>query len=83
MEFTIFDFLGTVGAVLVMVAYFLLIIGRMEGRSFIYLILNALGSGLILFSLYFAFNWSAFFVEFFWLLISLVGLIRNLKNVNP
>jgi len=43
-----------------------------------YSALNAAGAGLILISLYYAFNFPSFIVEFFWLLISLFGIGKSL-----
>lgn len=53
---------------------------KISSNSLIYSLLNALGALLILISLYFQFNLSAFIIEFFWLVISLYGLYKNLKN---
>jgi hypothetical protein len=39
-------------------------------------LLNAVGSLLIMFSLVFKFNVSAFLIEVFWFLISLIGLAK-------
>ena len=54
---------------------------RISSRSLIYSLLNALGAFLILISLYFQFNLSAFIIEFFWLMISLYGLYKYFKDI--
>jgi len=41
-----------------------------------YSCLNAIGASAVLFSLYFKFNLSAFIIELFWLLISLIGVVK-------
>ena len=76
MEFTIYDLTGSVGVALIILTYLLLQIGKIKSNQLIYSVFNAVGAGLILFSLYFDFNFSAFLIEFFWLLISLFGIAR-------
>jgi len=61
---TWFDLTGFIGVLLIIVAY----------------LLNAGGALLIIVSLIFAFNLSAFVVEVFWFLISLLGLSRSLTS---
>ena len=62
--------------VLIVGSYFLIQIGRMSSRGIAYTSVNALGAVFILYSLYYDFNLSAFVIEVFWLLISLVGMGR-------
>jgi len=45
-----------------------------------YLLLNAVGAMLVMISLMFRFNLSAFLMEAFWLLISLYGLAKPLLS---
>lgn len=71
-----FDFAGNIGVALIVVSYFLMQIGRLDARSKGYAVTNAVGAGLVIVSLLFRFNLSAFLVEAFWLLISLIGLLR-------
>jgi hypothetical protein len=63
-----------------MIAFLLLQLGRLSSNSVWYSILNAVGAGLIVFSLLFNFNLSAFIVELFWVAISLLGLFRVLRT---
>lgn len=74
------DFIGNVGVLLILATYLLLLLERVESRSLLYSAANAIGALLILVSLYFKFNLSAFIVEFFWLLISVVGLVRGFRR---
>lgn len=74
--FEYYDVAGTTGVILIVVSYFLLQTGRMRSNSLTYSVNNAVGAALILFSLYFEFNVSAFLIEFFWLLISIIGIVR-------
>ena len=71
-----FDFVGSAGVFVIIVTYILLQIGKIRSESFIYSLLNASGASLIIVSLVYNFNFAAFIVEFFWLLISLFGIGR-------
>lgn len=77
-----YDILGTLGVAIIIVTYVLLQIERIRSDHIIYSALNAIGASLILISLYFAFNFPAFVVEFFWLLISLFGIGKYLARRN-
>ena len=79
MSFHLFDLAGFIGVVLIIVAYLLLQLEKLPSSSPRYSLLNAAGALLIIISLIFAFNLSAFIVEAFWFLISLVGLWRSLS----
>lgn len=72
-----YDLAGSVGVLLIVVAFLLLQLERVAGNSLSYLIANAIGAGLILLSLLYEFNLSAFLMEAFWLAISLLGLARR------
>lgn len=74
------DVLGNIGVGMIIVAYFLLQIGRVSGQGAWYSIVNGVGALLILISLYFDFNLSAALVESFWLLISILGLVLALRR---
>ena len=76
MSYAFYDVIGNVGVVLIIGSYFLIQIGRMSATGLTYSLVNMLGAACILYSLFFEFNMSAFLVEVFWLLISLVGLAR-------
>ncbi len=74
------DFVGACGAAILLVTYFMLQINRISAKSMIYSELNGLGSGLILISLYYDFNLSAFLIESCWFAISLVGAVVTLNQ---
>jgi hypothetical protein len=78
MNYAWYDILGTVGVAIIIVTYVLLQLEKIRSDTLIYSLLNALGASLILISLYFSFNFPAFIVEFFWLLISLFGIGKYL-----
>ena len=78
MDYSWFDLIGNVGVLLMVIAYLLLQLERLSGSALSYLFLNALGAVLVMISLTFRFNLSAFLMEAFWLLISLYGLTKPL-----
>lgn len=83
MNITWFDLTGFIGVLLIIVAYLLLQLNKLPSSSPIYSLMNALGALLIIISLLFDFNLSAFVVEAFWFLISLLGLTRSLLFNRP
>lgn len=64
---------GSIGVGIIIFTYILLQIGKILSENLVYSLLNALGAGLIIVSLIFNFNFSAFIVEFFRVLVSLYG----------
>jgi len=80
MNFHLFDLAGFIGVVLIIVGYLLLQLEKLPSSSLRYSLLNAAGALLIMVSLVFAFNLSAFIVEAFWFLISLLGLWKALTR---
>ena len=73
------DFIGNVGVALILLTYLLLQLERIDPRRLPYSLLNALGAALVLISLAFEFNLSAFLIESFWIAISGVGIVRAWK----
>jgi hypothetical protein len=80
MTLSVHDFVGFIGAIILMVAFLLLQLGRLSSNAIAYSVMNAVGAGLIVFSLLFDFNLSAFIIEVFWIAISLLGLFRVLRR---
>lgn len=79
MTYTFYDFLGNIGAALIIIMYLLLQLKKVTSDTYSYSLLNAVGAGFIILSLLAEFNLSAFIIEFFWLLVSLYG-IYNWKK---
>ncbi len=77
MTYTWYDFLGNVGVILILLSYLLLQMKKIKSQSMYYSLMNATGALLILVSLYYDFNLSAFIMEVLWLLISLYGLWQS------
>ena len=62
---TSFDLAGFIGVVMIVIAYLLLQLDKLPSSSLSYSLLNAAGALLIIISLIFKFNLSAFIVEVF------------------
>lgn len=80
MSYAWYDILGTLGVAVIILTYILLQLERLGSEQLAYSLLNAAGASLILVSLYFSFNFPSFIVEFFWLLISLFGIGKYLRQ---
>ena len=76
MQFAWYDIVGTVGVSVIILTYVSLQIEKIKSDSLIYSLLNAFGASLIIISLIYNFNFSAFIVELFWILISLFGIVK-------
>jgi len=79
MKYSFTDFLGNIGVVLIIIDYLLLQLNRIGSNSLSYSLLNAVGAILIIISLLFNFNLSAFIMEAIWVVISLFGLYRYFR----
>jgi predicted membrane protein len=71
-----YDFAGNIGVGLMVLGYLLLQSEKISSRDLSYSLMNGVGALLVVISLLYQFNLSAFLVEVFWLLISIYGLIR-------
>ena len=80
MSYQLHDFVGNFGVALILASYLLVQIGRASATGIRYLVANGTGALLVLYSLWFDFNLSAFIIEITWLVISLVGLGRVLHK---
>jgi hypothetical protein len=79
MSFEWTDFIGAIGVAILMATFLMLQLGRLESTRLLYSVLNAVGAAFITVSLLFDFNLSAFIIEVFWILISLIGVYRTLR----
>jgi len=79
MKYSFTDFLGNIGVVLIIIDYLLLQLNRISSISLSYSLLNAVGASLIIISLIFNFNLSAFVMEAIWVVISLFSLYRYFR----
>ena len=78
--FSFTDCIGTFGAACIVAAYAALQSQRWRSEQLRYSLVNAVGAALILVSLWFDPNWPSIFIEGFWLIISVFGLVRTLRK---
>ena len=78
--FSTADIIGTAGVVIVLIAYFLLQMDKLTTSDFSFSLLNAGGSLLILYSLLYHWNFASVLIEVVWILISFIGIYKNLSK---
>ena len=76
MQYAWYDFAGNIGVALMVIGYLLLQAEKIRSSDLRYSLMNGIGALLVVVSLIYRFNLSAFLVEAFWLLISIYGLIK-------
>lgn len=76
MRFAWYDVAGSIGVATIILTYILLQTERIRSESLTYSVLNGAGAGLIVLSLIYDFNFSAFIVESLWVLISIYGIAK-------
>lgn len=78
--FEIANPIGLIGVALILVAYFLLSTGRWISHSMKFQFLNFIGAWMILYSLFFHWNLSSVVIEIAWIIISIVGMVRIIRE---
>ncbi len=78
----IYDLIGILGVIMILIAYALVQLGKLHVKDLSYSLLNAFGAFLILISLLIDFNLPAFLMEFFWLIFSILGIYKYIQNKN-
>lgn len=76
----IFQFIGFLGMICVVGAYFLLQIGKASSDSVVFLSINLIGAVLLIISLLVHFNLGSFLIEVFWIIITLIGFYKLYKK---
>ena len=74
------DIIGMMGTTLVVLAFFLIQMDKIDPKSLNYNLLNLTGAILLLISLCINFNLASFVIEIFWIIASIVGLINYFKK---
>ena len=75
-----YDWVGLLGTLMVLGAFFLLQAGRLTGTSLVYQLLNLFGAAGVLVSLAGTFNLAVFLLELTWVLISGYGIARSFRS---
>jgi hypothetical protein len=70
------DIIGIGGVFIIVIAYILMQIDRMDPKGFVFSFLNTIGAVLILISLYFDWNLASFVMEAIWFILSLYGTFK-------
>ena len=78
MNYQWYDVIGNIGVLIILGCYLLLQLNELASSELSFSVFNGLGALLILISLTYEFNLSAFIIELFWLLISLFGVTTYL-----
>jgi predicted membrane protein len=76
----IYQWLGFIGMVFVVIAYLFLQTNKYTIRSIQYQLLNLVGAILLLISLFVHFNLGSFIIELFWIIITIYGIVVNIKE---
>ena len=79
-RFSYVDFVGSTGTLIVVAAYLATQMRLLNSSDFIFPFINLLGSLLIGFSIYFHFNLASALMEFSWISISGMGILKNHKE---
>ena len=74
------DIIGMMGTGLVVGAFFLLQLNKVNPNGLNYNLMNLTGALFLLFSLCINFNLASFVIEIFWIIASLIGLVRYVKS---
>lgn len=75
------DAIGISGVLIIVFAYILMQIDRMDPKGFLFSLLNSIGAIFILISLIYDWNLASFIMEVIWLTLSLYGSIRGYKAI--
>jgi len=74
------DIVGITGVLIIVIAYILMQIDRMDPKGFLFSLLNTIGAIFILISLLYSWNLASFIMEVIWLSLSLYGTVKGYKN---
>lgn len=75
-----FNFVGTFGVAMILVAYWLLQVEKMSSSGITYSMLNLVGSVFMLISLFRFWNLPSVIIEVFWIGISIYGILKYFKK---
>lgn len=80
MTFEWYDWVGVLGTLMILGGFALLQAGKLSGNGLVYQLLNLFGAGGVLVSLWGSFNLSVFLLEVAWMVISLYGIAKTLRQ---
>jgi paired small multidrug resistance pump len=77
MQIQMYDVIGMLGVFGILLAYFLLQVRKLKADGFLYSLLNLIGAGCVLYSLFFKWNLFAVIIETIWVIISAYGIYKR------
>ncbi|MDP3465544.1 MAG: hypothetical protein Q8R86_07220 [Sulfuricurvum sp.] len=81
MQLSLSDLIGIVGVLIIIIAYMLLQLEKIEAKALSFSVLNTLGALLIIVSLLYDWNLASFIMESTWMMLSLYGILKYYKTV--
>ena len=75
------DVIGITGVFIIVVAYILMQIDRMDPKGVLFSLLNTIGAIFILISLLYDWNLASFVMEVIWFTLSLYGTVRGYRKL--
>lgn len=73
------DIIGTAGVGMILLAYFCNTFGWINGKSKLFFMLNIAGAGLACYASLLINYWPFVILEGTWFIVSVIGLLKNLK----
>lgn len=70
------DYIGIIGVFLILLAYFLHLLGMLKTKSYSYLVINLIGAGLACYASILIHYWPFVVLEAIWALVSLLGIVK-------
>lgn len=74
------DIIGTIGVGLILIGYFLNIFSLIKKDGVLFYVLNIIGGAIACFSSYLIRFWPFVILEGTWAIISIIGLLKNIKK---
>jgi hypothetical protein len=81
MNLSLPEIIGILGVIVIIIAYILLQVEKMDAKDLGFSVLNTLGAFLIIISLLYDWNLASFIMESTWMMISLYGIIKYYKTI--
>ncbi len=80
MNLSLPELTGILGVIVIIIAYILLQLEKMDAKDLGFSVLNTLGALLIIVSLLYDWNLASFIMESTWMMISLYGIVKYYKH---
>ena len=74
------DFIGILGVIVIIVAYMLLQLEKIDAKGLLFSLLNTIGALFIIVSLMYDWNLASFIMESTWMMVSLYGIWKYYKH---